>query len=228
MKKSIISKILVLTLCLSMALVVPAISLAAERGEPTPMTVNNDGKAHKVCVFGTSLALVGTDGSVDISPIGKLAGVDIMLDGVVYKNVSTMDAPAGLVKKMVLDKGSVLVKNVTPESGEAIKQQISEAYAAGATTVNIADLGNVTAYKVNEDGKMENASGTVVDAKTTGLGSSVSEAYADFSEEMETIIQEQWEEEAQEAGAVFTLEAEESSEEPVSSSTESVSGNSVD
>lgn len=192
MKKGIIKKIL--TLSTIAALTVPAVCYAAEaqRGEPVEVSVTNDGKNHSVCVFGTSLALIAEDGSMEISPIGGLTGVDVMIDGVVTKNVISLDAPAGQKNKMVLDENSIIVKNATPESSDSIKQQISEMYAAGATSIDLTALTNVTAYKVDETGSIQNASGNVVNANITGIEvQSSSEAYSSFEEEIEEIMQQE-------------------------------------
>lgn len=158
---------------------------------PSEMSVAQDGKSHSVYVFGTALALVSTDGSIEISSMGTVGRVDVMVDGVVTKNVATVDIPSGQRNKIALEEGSVIVKNVTAESGEAIKKQISDAYAAGATSVDLASLTGVTAYKVNEDGGIENADGKAVSSNALGMSVASVDATAEsFAEVMEEIIAE--------------------------------------
>lgn len=228
MKKGVIAKVLVSVMSLAMVLTIPTVSLAAERGgEPVEKSVAEDGKTHSVCVFGTSLALVSTDGSIEISPIGGLTGVDVMIDGVVTKNVSTFSAPAGQKTRMTLDEGSVIVNNVTAESGAAVKQQINEAYAAGATTVDISTLG-VTAYKVDESGEVKDASGSKINSSVVGVEvRSVEEAGSSFTKEIEEIRQVQIaaENEAKAAQAASSTSSSSSTSSTSSSST--VSGNSL-
>lgn len=150
-------------LAISAALAMPATVLAAPPASaPVEMAVTQDGKTHKVFVFGTSLALVSTDGSIEISNMGPVGRVDVMIDGNLTKNVSSINIPAGQQTKMVLDEGSILVRNVSADGAASVKKQISDAYAAGASSVDLSTLTNVTAYKVNEDGTLANASGNTV------------------------------------------------------------------
>lgn len=158
---------------------------------PSEMSVAQDGKSHSVYVFGTALALFSTDGSIEISSMGAVGRVDVMVDGVVTKNVASVDIPSGQKTKIALEEGSVIVKNVTAESGEAIKKQISDSYAAGATSVDLASLTDVTAYKVNEDGGIENADGKAVSNNALGISVASVDATAEsFAEVMEEIIAE--------------------------------------
>lgn len=225
MKKNVIKKLVVLVACMAMVLGVPAVCMAAERGEPVDKVIASDGKTHTVYVFGTSLALESTDGSINVSPIGGLTGVDVMIDGVITKNVRALDAPAGQKTKLGLEEGSVYVKNVTPEIATDVKQQISNAYAAGAVKVDIASLGNVVAYQVNESGKMENAAGVVVDSAAIGGAVTTTEqTYSNFVEqikESEAVMREARiaEEKAK--------EAREATDSSPSSPSSSVSGNSI-
>ena len=177
-------------LAMSAALAMPATVLAAP---PTPapieMSVTQDGKTHKVFVFGTSLALVSPDGGIEISNMGPVGRVDVMIDGNLTKNVASIDIPAGQQTKMVLDKGSVVVKNVTAETAEAVRKQINDAYAAGAGSVDLASLANVAAYKVNANGTLENAAGNTVSSASVGMSvSSVSAASAAFTVEIQDIV----------------------------------------
>ncbi len=182
MKKSIFAKVLALGLVAMVAL--PMTSKAVGVDE----LATNDRLNHRVCVFGSSLALVSQDGSVDISPIGSLTGVDVMIDGVITKNVSGLTAPAGQIKQMILDEDSIIVQNATPESGEAVKKAIQDAYAAGATTVDLSTLAGVTAYKVDESGNVTGADGKKVPSNVTGVSVvSADEAYEDFVEEVTEI-----------------------------------------
>ncbi len=182
MKKSIIAKVLALGLVAMVAL--PMTSKAVGVDE----LAANDRLNHRVCVFGSSLALVASDGSVDISPIGSLTGVDVMIDGVITKNVSGLTAPAGQIKQMILDEDSIIVQNATPESGEAVKKAIQDAYAAGATTIDLSTLAGVTAYKVDESGNVTGADGKIVPSSVTGVSVvSAGEAYEDFVEEVTEI-----------------------------------------
>lgn len=233
MKKGIIAKILVSVMALAMVLTVPVVCSAAERGEPVEKSVAEDGKTHSVWVFGTSLTLVSTDGSIEVTPIGGLTGVDVMIDGVVTKNVSTFSAPAGQKTKMTLDEGSILVNNVTAESGAAIKQQISEAYASGATTVDISTLDEAV-YQIEKSGEMKDASGNKVSSSAIGMEvSSTEETYSSFAAEIEEIRQAEVaaENAAQASRAASTSSSSASSTGSSSStggsSTPTVSGNSL-
>lgn len=166
---------------------------------PSEMAVAQDGKAHSVYVFGTALALVSTDGSIEVSSIGPVGRVDVMMDGVVIKNVSTVDIPAGQRTRMALEEGSIIVKDVTPESSEAVKKQIEDAYATGVESVDIAALTDVTAYKVNKDGAIEGADGKTAPANALEMSvTSVDAAVESFEEVMEEIAAE---ERAREAAA---------------------------
>lgn len=175
MKKRIISKVAVFTMAAALAL--PAtVYAAAPTTAPIEVSVKQDGKTHKVFVFGQSLALVSTDGSIEISTMGPVGRVDVMIDGVLTKNVSSIDIPANQQTKMVLDENSIIVKNVTAQSGEAIKKQISDAYASGAVSIDLASLGNVTAYQINADGEAINASGNAVSSSVIGMSVSSTDA----------------------------------------------------
>lgn len=186
MKKGIIIKALALGVVAMVAL--PMTSKAAGVDE----LATNDRLNHKVCVFGSSLALVAPDGSVDISPIGNLTGVDVMIDGVITKNVSGLTASAGQIKQMILDEDSIIVQNATPESGEAVKKAIQDTYAAGATTIDLSTLTGVTAYKVDESGNVQGADGKTVPSNVTGVSVvSAEEAYGDFIEEVVEIRNEE-------------------------------------
>ncbi len=181
-KGSFVAKVLALGLVAMVAL--PMTSKAVGVDE----LATNDRLNHRVCVFGSSLALVASDGSVDISPIGNLTGVDVMVDGVITKNVSGLTAPAGQIKQMILDENSIIVQNASPESGAAVKKAIQDAYAAGATTIDLSTLTGVTAYKVDESGNVKGADGKTVPSNVTGVSVvSATEAYGDFIEEVTEI-----------------------------------------
>lgn len=191
MKKRIISKVAVFTMAAALALPTTAYA-AAPAAAPVEVSVKQDGKTHKVFVFGQSLALVSTNGSIEISTMGPVGRVDVMIDGVLTKNVSSIDIPANQQTKMVLDENSIIVKNVTAESAEAIKKQISDAYAAGAVSIDLASLGNVTAYQINADGQAVNASGKAVSSNAIGISvSSTDAAVAAFTTELSEIISAQ-------------------------------------
>lgn len=218
MKKRILSKAAVFAVAAALAL--PAtVSAAAPATAPIEVSVKQDGKTHKVFVFGQSLALVSTDGSIEISTMGPVGRVDVMIDGVLTKNVSSIDIPANQQTNMVLDENSIIVKNVTAESGEAIKSQISSAYASGASSIDLASLGNVAAYKINADGQIVNANGNTVSSNAIGLSvASTDNASAAFSAELRAI----------EAAASEAAAAEASAAEPaVVSSDSRVSSSSV-
>lgn len=218
MKKRILSKAAVFAVAAALAL--PAtVSAAAPATTPIEVSVKQDGKTHKVFVFGQSLALVSTDGSIEISTMGPVGRVDVMIDGVLTKNVSSIDIPANQQTNMVLDENSIIVKNVTAESGEAIKSQISSAYASGASSIDLASLGNVAAYKINADGQIVNANGNTVSSNAIGLSvASTDNASAAFSAELRAI----------EAAASEAAAAEASAAEPaVVSSDSRVSSSSV-
>lgn len=194
---------------------------------PSEMAVAQDGKVHSVYVFGTALALISTDGSIEVSSIGPVGRVDVMMDGVVTKNVSTVDIPAGQRTRMALEEGSIIVKDVTPESGEAVKKQIEDAYAAGADSVNIATFTEVTAYKVNKDGAVEGADGKAAPANALEMSvTSVDAAVESFEEVMEEIAAEEKEKEAA-AQSGSSSEALSSSSCSGGSSAPTVSGNTV-
>lgn len=129
---------------------------------PSEVSVKQDGKAHNVYAFGTSLALVYADGSIDIFSIGPDGRVNVMMDGAVTENISNVSVPAGQRMRLALGNGSIIVRNVTAESGEAIKKQIDDAYAAGASSVELTSLTGVTAYRINEDGEIVNVDGVEV------------------------------------------------------------------
>lgn len=172
---------------------------------PSSMSVAQDGKSHSVYVFGTALALVSTDGNIEISNMGPVGRVDVMMDGVVVKNVASVSIPAGQKTKLALEEGSIIVKNVTAESGEAIKKQIDDAYAAGATSIDLTSLTDVTAYKVNEEGSIENAEGKAVPNNALGMSvASVDATVESFAEVMEEIIAEDNAREAAAAAAAAT------------------------
>lgn len=158
---------------------------------PSEISVTQDEKSHSVYVFGTALALVSTDGSIEISSMGPVGRIDVMMDGVVIKNVASVNIPAGQKTKMALQEGSIIVKDITAESSEAIKKQIDDAYAAGATSIDLTFLTDVVAYKVNENGSIENADGKAVPNKTLGMPiASVDATVESFAEVMEEIIAE--------------------------------------
>ena len=183
MKKRIIPK--TAAFAMAAALVMPITVCAAPlAAAPIEMSVKQDGKAHKVFVFGQSLALVSTDGSIEISCMGPVGRVDVMIDGVLTKNVASIDIPASQQTKMVLDENSIIVKNVTAKSGEAVKKQIGDAYASGAASINLASLAGVTAYKVNADGQVEDASGKAVTSTEIGMSVSSTEAVSVSFEEV--------------------------------------------
>lgn len=186
--KRFLGLILTVALALGTCMVVFA---APPTEAPSEISVAQDGKSHSVYVFGTALALVSADGSTEISNMGPVGRVDVMMDGVVIKNVASVSIPAGQKTKMALEEGSIIVKNVTAESGEAIKKQIDDAYAAGATSIDLASLTDVTAYKVNEDGDIENANGKAVSNNALGMSvASVDTTVESFIEVMEEIIEE--------------------------------------
>lgn len=220
MKKGIFAKVLALGLVAMVAL--PMTSKAVGVDE----LATNDRLNHKVCVFGSSLALVASDGSVDISPIGNLTGVDVMIDGVITKNVSGLTAPAGQIKQMILDEDSIIVQNATPESGEAVKKAIQDAYAAGATTIDLSTLAGVTAYKVDESGNVTGADGKAVPSSVTGVSVvSAEEAYGDFVEEVTEIRNAEIAAEA--AAEEERIRAEAAAYAPAPVVQSSVSGNSI-
>lgn len=158
---------------------------------PSEMSVAQDGKSHSVYVFGTVLALVFQDGSVSVSSMDPVGRVDVMMDGVVIKNVASVDVPADQKTKMAFEKGSVIVINVTAESGEAIKKQIDDAFAAGADSIDLASLTDVAAYKVNEDGNIVDADGKAIPANVLGVSiASVDATVKSFGKAMEEIIAE--------------------------------------
>ena len=187
MKKRIIPKTAAFAMAAFLALPV-TVCAAPPAAAPIEMSVKQDGKAHNVYVFGQSLALISTDGSIEISCMGSVGRVDVMIDGVLTKNVASIDIPASQKTKMVLDENSIIVKNVTAESGKAVKKQISDAYASGAASINLASLSGVTAYKVNTDGQVEDSSGKAVTSNAIGVSVSSTEAAAvSFAEEMKEI-----------------------------------------
>ena len=204
MKKRIIPK--TAAFAMAAALVMPiTVCAAPPTAAPIEMSVKQDGKAHKVFVFGQSLALVSTDGSIEISCMGPVGGVDVMIDGVLTKNVASIDIPASQQTKMVLDENSIIVKNVTAKSGEAVKKQISDAYASGAVSIDLASLAGVTAYKVNADGQVEDAFGKAVTSTEIGMSVSSTEAvsvsFEEVMNEFEIVEQEAKAEEAAKAAA---------------------------
>lgn len=212
MKKRIIPK--TAAFAMAAALVMPiTVCAAPPTTAPVEMSVKQDGKTHKVFVFGQSLALVSTDGSIEISCMGPVGRVDVMIDGVLTKNVASIDIPASQQTKMVLDENSIIVKNVTAESGEAIKKKISNAYASGAASIDLASLAGVTAYKVSADGQVEDASGKAVTSNVIGVSiSSTEAASAAFTEEIKEI------EIAEKVAETAALEAEVASSVSVTSS----------
>lgn len=184
MKKRIIPKTAALAMAAVLALPV-TVCAAPPTTAPIEMSVKQDGKTHNVFVFGQSLALISTDGSIEISCMGSVGRVDVMIDGVLTKNVASIDIPASQRTKMVLDENSIIVKDVTAESGAAVKKQISDAYASGAASVDLASLAGVTAYKVSESGQVEDASGKAVTSKAVGVSVTSTEAASvSFEEEM--------------------------------------------
>ena len=187
MKKRIIPKTAALAMAAALALPV-TVCAAPPATVPIEVSVKQDGKAHNVYVFGQSLALVSTDGSIEISCMGPVGRVDIMIDGVLTKNVASIDIPASQQTKMLLDENSIIVKNVTADSGKAVKKQISDAYASGTVSVDLASLAGVTAYKVSADGQVEDASGKAVTSDVIGVSVSSTEAASEsFAEEMKEI-----------------------------------------
>ena len=187
MKKRIIPKTAALAMAAALALPV-TVSAAPTTAAPIEVSVKQDGKVHNVYVFGQSLALVSTDGSIEISCMGPVGRVDVMIDGVLTKNVASIDIPASRQTKMVLDENSIIVKNVTAESGAAVKKQISDAYASGKASVDLASLAGVTAYKISTDGQVEDASGKAVTSNVIGVSVSSTEAVSEsFAEEMKEI-----------------------------------------
>ena len=187
MKKRIIPKTAAFAMAAALALPV-TVCAAPPTTAPIEMSVKQDGKTHNVFVFGQSLALISTDGSIEISCMGPVGRVDVMIDGVLTKNVASIDIPASRQTKMVLDENSIIVKDVTVESGKAVKKQISDAYASGKASVDLASLAGVTAYKVSEGGQVEDASGKAVTSDVIGVSVSSTEAVSvSFEEEMKEI-----------------------------------------
>ncbi len=186
--KKLFAFILASVLTLSTCMVV----LAAPPTEaPSEMSVEEDGKTHSVYVFGTALALMFSDGGIEISSMGPVGRVDVMMDGVVIKNVSSVNVPAEQKTKMALEADSIIIKNATKESGEIVKKQIEDAYASGVDSIDLSSLDNVTAYKVNEDGDIENANGEAVSANALEVSiASVDTTVESFGETMAEIIAE--------------------------------------
>ncbi len=181
-------KILALVLAGVLAIGTYTVAFAAPPAEaPSEMSIEQDGKLHSVYVFGTALVLVFEDGSISISSMGPVGRVDIMMDGVAIKNVASVDIPAGQRTKMALDENSIIVKNVTAEDAEAVKKQIEDAYAAGASSIDLTTLTGVVAYKVNADGVIEDINGMAVPVSTVNM--SVNSIYA-TAKAFEEAIQE--------------------------------------
>lgn len=167
---------------------------------PVEMSVPADGQNHNVYVFGTALALVSTDGSIDISSLGPVGRVDVMIDGVVTKNVASVDIPTGQRTRMALEEGSVVVKNVTAEAAETIRTQVEAAYAAGTASADLTPFTDMAVYKVNAAGDIVDANGRAASAGTSEMSvSSVSAAAETFTEVMEERIAEDKVREAEEA-----------------------------
>ena len=224
MEKNLLTKTALLAL--SVALAMPSTVLAAPPASaPIEMSVSHDGISHKVFVFGTALALVSTDGSIEISAIGPVGRVDVMIDGNLTKNVVSIDIPAGQLTKMALDKDSVIVKNVSAETAQTVKKQISDAYTAGADSVDVASLTNITAYKVNENGTLTNAAGMIVSSKEIAMTvSSVEAVSTSFTAEIAEIVKRAEEEAASKTDT--TIPTVEVPKEKGSSSSSSSSNNS--
>lgn len=92
----ILSDVLTLGTCMT-AFAAPSTETPAE------ISIRKDGKSHSVYVFGTALALVFEDVNIEISNIKPVGRVDVMIDGVVTKNLASVDIPAGQRTKMALD-----------------------------------------------------------------------------------------------------------------------------
>lgn len=220
MKKKIIPKTIAFAMAAALALPV-TVCAAPPATAPIEVSVKQDGKTHKVFVFGQSLALVSTDGSIEISCMGSVGRVDVMIDGVLTKNVASIDIPASQQTKMILDENSIIVKNVTAESGAAVKKQISDAYASGAASIDLASLVGVTAYQVSADGQVKDASGKAVASNVIGMSvSSTEAASASFEEEMKEM-------EIAEKAAALEAEAAALGAEAAASVSESVGGSSA-
>lgn len=151
---------------------------------PSEASVKQDGKAHNVYAFGTSLTLVYTDGSIEIFSIGPDGRVNVMMDGVVTENISNVSIPAGQRTRLALGNGSIIVRNVDAQSGEAIKKQIDDAYAAGETNIDLTSLVGAAAYKINEDGEIVNVDGMEVSIREPELSVYSIDALAELFEEM--------------------------------------------
>lgn len=181
--------------------------------EPSEVVLTQDENSHSVYAFGTALVLIYQDGSIEISSMGPAGRVDVMMDGVVIENVATVRIPAGQRTRLALEDGSIIVNNVTEESGEAVKEQIEESYAAGAESIDPASLTEVAAYRVNKAGKMENADGKAVTSEEAfGMSiSSIDATVKSFLELMEEIMAEDRAKEAAAAQAAVANKADSSS-----------------
>ena len=187
-------KVLALVLAGVLALGTYTVAFAAPPTEaPSEMSVEQDGNFHSVYVFGTALALVNEDGSITIYSMGPVGRVDVMMDGVVIKNVSSVTIPAGQRTKMALDENSIIVENVTAESAEAIKKQVDDAYAAGAESIDLGIFAeDVVAYKVNADGVVEDADGVAVPVSTVDMSvNSISTTAETFEEVVQELMEEE-------------------------------------
>ena len=76
MKKKIIPKTAAFAMAAALALPV-TVCAAPPTTAPIEMSVKKDGKTHNVYVFGQSLALISTDGSIEISCMGSVGRVDV-------------------------------------------------------------------------------------------------------------------------------------------------------
>lgn len=164
--KKILTLILALTLALSMCTIAFA---APPAGTPSDISIEQDGNFHSVYVFGPALVLIFEDGSTAVSSMGPADKADVMTDGIVIKNVTSVDVPAEQKTKMAVDTNSIIVTNVTEESAASVKRQIEDAYAAGGGSIHLETLTGVTAYKVNADGTITDADGKEVSVSTEYL-----------------------------------------------------------
>lgn len=165
-------------------------SMSVLAAEPNEVSVEQDYKGHKVVVYGTALALVKGDGTIEITPIGQTGLIDVMVDGKIQTGVTTCTIPDSKSTAMILEEGSIVVKNLTAEEAAAVKAAVQKSIADGVSEIEPASIGAGTAYKVNESGDLTDALGRTVWASVSGVNvTSVEEATVSFTEEIEAIRQ---------------------------------------
>lgn len=193
-------KLFVTAFAMMLLIMVPSAHIYAAEVSDEIIEVSQDGNAHRVIAFGKSIAIVYSDGRMEIIPNNPSGRIDVMIDGLVTQGIGTVIIPAKSRTDMVLEEGSFIIDNISEEQAIALKTMTAESCSNDTVIESLAViegqeyLQNVNAFAVGSNGTLQNSEGTEVsaDALSGVKVKTPAVVYEEFANEIqERILEEQ-------------------------------------